>query len=110
MKMILIVKIHRYWHFMSDNDTIWILYIYVNIPLCKSSHFQCDAEGKATVTYTADESTQQQNNHIFTCTAFYTKLIYIHTDDFIFTVFKINKKYNWSIYQNSAWESEHSLA
>lgn len=76
MEITLIVKIHRYWHFMSDNDTIWILY--VSIPLCKSSHFQCDAGGKA-ATYTADESTQQQNNHIFYMYCCLYKKINIYT-------------------------------
>ena len=85
MKMTLIVKIHRYWHFLSDNDTIWIPYTYVSILLCKSSHSQCDAGGKAAVcTHTADESTRQQPD-LFPSIQ---KLIHIHTDDLKFTVFK----------------------
>ena len=73
-KWLLIVKIHRYWHFMSD--TIWILH--VSIPLCKSSHSQCDAGGEAAFFFfffffTA-ESTQQPNNHIFFCFYMYCSL------------------------------------
>lgn len=37
------------------------------------------------------------------------KCIYIHSDDFVFTVFDKTKCY-WSIYQSSACESEFSFA
>lgn len=49
---------------MSDNDSTLILYIDVSLTLCKNSHSQCDAGSKAAVTFTGDESSQKQHNHI----------------------------------------------
>ena len=92
-KWLLIVKIHRYWHFMSD--TIWILH--VSIPLCKSSHSQCDAGGEAAFFFfffycRIYPTTKQPYIFLFLhVLQSIQKWIYVHTDDFICTVFEMNK-------------------
>ena len=70
MKMTLILKIHRYWHLMSD--TIWILYIYVISHYAKISHSQCDAGGEAAVTLD-----QQQNDHMLHILPSIQKLVFM---------------------------------
>lgn len=67
-----------------------VLYIYVSLTICKSSHSQYETGGKAAVKYTADKSTQQQNNQ-FLHELMSIQKVYAHTDDFIFTLFKLNK-------------------
>lgn len=92
MKMTLIVKIHRYWQFMSDSDTIWIHLCY--IPLCKSSHSQCDA-------YTADESTTQINHIFYTYFSIYKINLYTH---WWFHIYSVQIKLNETgLYIDTEW-------
>lgn len=106
----LVVKIHRYWHFMSTpSEYFKQVYLYVKAHILNVVQEAKQLPNILQMDLPNNKTTIFIHLLLGTCTAVYTKRIYIHRDSLLFTVFKINWMF-WSMYQNSVWKNEFNIS